>query len=375
MLSYQTNQKPALKSKTLDKSASSKAFDINASLTAEEKLDLYTTMVRIRRFEERSIRSYQQGHIGGFCHTYIGEEAVALGSISVLGPDDQVITAYRDHAHAMAVGMGMNELMAELYGKITGCSKGKGGSMHFFDPKRNFWGGHGIVGGQTPLGAGLAFALKYQGKKAACLCYLGDGAVNQGVFYESLNLASLWDIPVIFIIENNRYSMGTSQARSSAGNPLAKRAEGFAIDWCEVHEGNDIYAVRQATYEALQRAYKHSRPTVMEIHTYRYRGHSMSDPDQTYRTKDEIKDYQAHHDPISLFEKRLLDEGVLDEAIIKGIDKAAREEAESSAKFAEESDFPTSDEIQKDVLWEEDNPDQKISKGVMFFNKVNPANL
>ena len=180
-------------------------------LTPDERVNLYEQMVRIRRFEERSLRAYQQGHIGGFLHLYIGQEAVAVGSVSAMGDDDHVITAYRDHGHALAVGMNMDECMAELYGKKTGCSKGKGGSMHFFAPDKNFWGGHGIVGGQTPLGLGIAYALKFNKKTGACLCFMGDGATNQGPFYESLNLASLWNLPVVYIIENNGYSMGTSK--------------------------------------------------------------------------------------------------------------------------------------------------------------------
>ena len=197
---------------------------INAQLSKEDKVALYDQMVRIRRFEERSLRAYQQGHIGGFLHLYIGQEAVAVGAVSVMSENDHVITAYRDHGHALAVGMNMDECMAELFGKKTGCSKGKGGSMHFFAPDKNFWGGHGIVGGQTPLGLGMAYALKYQKVKGACLCFMGDGATNQGAFYESLNLASLWDLPIIYIIENNGYSMGTSESRHSAGEPLAKES-------------------------------------------------------------------------------------------------------------------------------------------------------
>lgn len=343
-----------------------KKKDINDNLSDEEKIHLYTEMVRIRRFEERCVRSYQQGHIGGFCHTYIGEEAIAVGSISVLGPDDQIVSAYRIHGHAIAVGMPMNALMAELYGKETGCSQGKGGSMHFLDATRNFLGGHGIVGAQTPLGAGVAFALKYQKKKAACLCYLGDGAVNQGVYYESLNLASLWDLPVIYVIENNRYSMGTSQERSSAGKPLAKRAEGFAIEWDEA-QGNDLYDIRTKTTEALKRAYKSHRPSVLEIHTYRYRGHSMSDPDQTYRNKEEIENYKKAQDPIARYQAILEKEGILDEKIRKAIDKAAREEVEASVQFADESPYPPPEAIQTHIFWEEDNLEHKNSQGTLLF--------
>jgi pyruvate dehydrogenase E1 component alpha subunit len=319
---------------------------INAALSAERKIELYTQMVRIRRFEERSIRCYQQGKIGGFCHTYIGQEAVAVGSISVLDDKDQIITAYRDHGHALAVGMSMNELMAEMFGKFTGCSKGKGGSMHFFAPEKGFWGGHGIVGGQTPLGAGLAFAMKYQEIKGCCLCYLGDGAVNQGAFHEALNLAALWKLPVIYIIENNFYSMGTSQPRSSAGNPLAKRALGYDMDY-DVVDGNDIYLVREKTGEAVKRAKEESLPTILEFKTYRYRGHSMSDP-ETYRTKEEVEE-KKKTDPIQIFERYLLDEGVLDEGKVQEIDEAAKKDAADSNVFAEESPFPPAEELFTDV--------------------------
>ena len=203
---------------------------INQQLGKETRIDLFRTMMRIRRFEERSLRAYQAKKIGGFLHLYIGQEAVAVGCCSLMGKNDHVITAYRDHGHAIAVGMGVNELMAELYGKATGCSKGKGGSMHYFAPDRNFWGGHGIVGGQIPLGTGLAYALKYKGLKGAAMAFMGDGAVNQGAVHEAYNLAALWQLPVVFVIENNGYSMGTSQERSSAGD-LAKRAEGYNMAW------------------------------------------------------------------------------------------------------------------------------------------------
>ena len=340
---------------------------INATLPADRKVHLLRDMIRIRRFEERCIRSYQQGKIGGFCHTYIGEESVAVGTISVLGPDDHIISAYRIHGHAIAVGMPMNSLMAEMYGRIDGCSQGKGGSMHFLDPKLHFWGGHGIVGGQTPLGAGIAFALKYQKKRGACLCYLGDGAVNQGPFYESLNLASLWNLPVIYIIENNQFSMGTSLERSSAGRPLAKRAEGFAIDWAEVN-GQDLYEVRSATSKALERAYESQRPTVLEIHTYRYRGHSMSDPDQTYRTKQDIENYREKYDCIQMYQDQLVKEKVIKQEQIDEMDAHARQEAEDSATFADASPYPTADDIVKHVYFETDAPNERTTQGTLFFN-------
>ena len=338
----------------------------NASLSAEEKIDLYENMVRIRRFEERSLRSYQQGHIGGFLHLYIGQEAVAVGAVSMLGEDDHVITAYRDHGHALAVGMDFDECMAELYGKKTGCSKGKGGSMHFFAPDKNYWGGHGIVGGQTPLGLGIAFALKYNGKKGSCLCFMGDGATNQGPFYESLNLASLWNLPVVYIVENNGYSMGTAESRHSAGDPLARRGEAFDIDW-SVSDGHDIYEVRQTISDALHRAHEDSRPSVLEIMTYRYRGHSVADPDQTYRSKEEIEEYKSNKDPLNLFKDQLLAEGNISEDQIKSIDKKAKGDAEASAEFADASPYPESEELMDDIYWETDNPKEKASLGTMFF--------
>lgn len=340
--------------------------EANKLLTNEEKLSLYEQMIRIRRFEERSLRSYQQGHIGGFLHLYIGQEAVAVGSVSMLGDDDHIITAYRDHGHALAVGMEFDECMAELYGKKTGCSKGKGGSMHFFAPDKNYWGGHGIVGGQTPLGLGIAYALKYNKKKGACLCFMGDGATNQGPFYESLNLASLWNLPVIYIIENNGYSMGTAESRHSAGDPLAKRAEPFDISW-SVSSGHDLFEVRQTISDALKSAHENSRPSVLEIVTYRYRGHSVADPDQTYRSKEEIEEYKTNKDPINLLKEKLLKEGSVTDKELKEIDIKAKGDADASAEFADASPYPDTSELMDDIYWETDNPDDKTSEGVMFF--------
>ena len=340
---------------------------INEGIDNKTRLDYYREMVRIRRFEERSLRAYQQGNIGGFLHLYIGQEAVAVGCVSVMKEDDHIITAYRDHGHGLAVGMSMNECMAELYGKHTGCSKGKGGSMHYFAPDKNYWGGHGIVGGQTPLGAGIAFALKYKKLKGACLCFMGDGATNQGPWYESLNLASLWDLPVVFIIENNGYSMGTALGRHSIGTPLARRAEGYDIDWSTCY-GHDVYEVRHNVGAALERAHESSRPTVLEIMTYRYRGHSVADADDTYRTKQDIQDYKNTKDPIILFHDHLIEEGIADADTLKQINAEAKEEAEQSAKFAEQSPFPPESDIQADVYWETDNPDERTSEGTLFFN-------
>jgi pyruvate dehydrogenase E1 component alpha subunit len=347
-------------------SAASRAA-INARLTTPERLELYRTMVRIRRFEERCLRAYQQGRIGGFLHLYIGQEAVAVGCCSVMQKEDHVITAYRDHGHAIAVGMNLNELMAELYGKATGCSKGKGGSMHFFDPSRNYWGGHGIVGGQVPLGTGIAYALKYRDVKGACLTFLGDGAVNQGAVHEAYNLAALWSLPVVFVIENNGYSMGTSQRRSSAGPGLAKRAEGYGMAW-DLCNGHDLYEVREKTDKMLQLAREKSQPAVLEVMTYRYRGHSVADPDSTYRTKEEIENYRRTKDPLTLIRETLTAEGVLTEALATETDAAARAEADRAAEFAEASPYPTPGDILQDIYWEEDHPAQKQSRGRMVFD-------
>jgi pyruvate dehydrogenase E1 component alpha subunit len=341
---------------------------VNAKLGADELIKFYRDMVRIRRFEERCLRAYQQGKIGGFLHLYIGQESIAVACASVMNKDDHIITAYRDHGHALAVGMGMNECMAENFGKVTGCSQGKGGSMHYFDPSRNFWGGHGIVGGQIPLGTGLAFALKYKGRKGAAMAFMGDGAVNQGAVHEAYNLAALWNLPVIFVVENNGYSMGTSQARSSAAPSLAQRAEAYGMNWEISENGHDVLEVRDKFARLLKLAHDESKPSVLEIRTYRYRGHSVADPDTTYREKKEIEEYKANKDPIMTYERQLLAEGVLNEALIKQIDEAARAEAETSAQFAEQSPFPTVEDIKKHVYWEADNPADRKSVGSLFFD-------
>ena len=358
-------------SASIGKVSKSKNFStapINKALSREDKIDLYRTIVGIRRFEERSLRAYNQGKIGGFLHLYIGQEAVAAGIVSLMEKDDHIITAYRDHGHALAVGMSMNECMAEMYGKHTGCSKGKGGSMHFFAPDKNYWGGHGIVAGQTPLGAGLAFALKYKGLKGCALTFLGDGAVNQGSFMETLNLASLWDIPVVFVIENNGYSMGTSLKRSSAAENLAHRAEGFDMEW-EVCDGHDVYEVREVANRAMTRAREKHKPFLLEIRTYRYRGHSVADANQEkYRTKEEIEEYKRTKDPVNVIKQQLLDDGTLTEDEAKRIDQEKKDEAEASAKFAEDSPVAPQSEIQTDVYWEVDNDTEGKLKGTYFFN-------
>ena len=342
---------------------------INQSLTAEQKIGLYALMVRIRRFEQVALANYQKpGRMGGFLHLYIGQESVAVGTLSLCGENDHNITAYRCHAHALASGMNMKECMAELYGKQTGCSKGKGGSMHFFAPDKNYWGGHGIVAGQTPLGLGLAYGVKYLGKEGCCLTYLGDGAVNQGAFHESLNIASLFEIPVIYVIENNGYSMGTSQKRSSAySGCLAQRAEAYDIEW-DVINGSDIYEVRAKTHIAMERARKQNKPTVLEIETYRYYGHSVEDANATkYRTPEEIEDYKKNHDPLAVFRRKLTEEGILTDAIHDEITKAANVETAEAVKFAEDSPPPSIADISTDVYWETDNNTDASKIGHHFF--------
>ncbi len=364
-MTKKTSQAASKRAKT--KTAGGAKKSTASSLSRDEKIKLYRDMVRIRRFEERSLHAYQQGKIGGFLHLYIGQEAIAVATASLMKENDHIITAYRDHGQALSVGMTMNECMAELYGKFTGCSKGKGGSMHFFAPEKRYWGGHGIVGGQTPLGAGIAFALKYKKVEGCCLCLLGDGAVNQGAYHESLNLAALWNLPVIYVIENNRYSMGTSQKRSSAGAPLARRAEGYDMEW-EVIDGSSVYEIRDKLAPFMDRAREEQIPAVVEIQTYRYRGHSVADANhEKYRSKKEIENYKKNHDPIMLFQRTLQKEGILKEAAIEEIDREAKKEAADSAKFADESPLPPEEEIFTDVYWEVDHKTGR-NHGRLFFN-------
>ncbi|MCH7228558.1 pyruvate dehydrogenase (acetyl-transferring) E1 component subunit alpha [Haloferula sp. A504] len=342
---------------------------VNQSLSADDKIHLFREMTRIRRFEQASLKMYNKGVMGGFLHLYIGQESVAVGTVSLRGKNDHFITAYRDHGHALALGMSMNECMAELYGKATGCSKGKGGSMHYFAPDKGFWGGHGIVGGQTPLGLGLAYGLKYKELEGCAMCYLGDGAVNQGAYHESLNLAALFELPIVYVIENNGYSMGTSQKRSSSFRGcLAQRAEGYDMEW-DLVDGSDLYQVRAKANIAMERARKESKPSIIEIATYRYYGHSVADANaKKYRTPAEIEKYKKNHDPIRLWEQRLLDEGVLTEEKSKEIDNAAKEEAAASIEFAEKSDPPTVEAIMDDVYWESDHNTEASKIGRHFFN-------
>ncbi len=337
---------------------------INRTLSPEQKIAALREMLRIRRFEQASLKCYNQGKMGGFLHLYIGQESVAVAAASLMNGNDEMITAYRDHGHALAVGMGMEECMAELLGKATGCSKGKGGSMHFFAPDKHYWGGHGIVGGQVPLGLGLAFALKYKNISGCALSFLGDGAINQGPVSESLNLASLFELPLVIIIENNGYSMGTSLARSSSiKNYLAERAEGFGMAW-DTANGSNFYELRAKLHTAMERARKESKPLLLEVATYRYYGHSVADANaKKYRSAEEIENYKANHDPITLWQQQLLKEKVVTEASIEELDEAAKQEAAASVAFAEASPWPEPQSIFEDVYSE-------IGQGTYFFSDL-----
>lgn len=314
-------------------------------------LKWFESMLLMRKFEEKTGQLYGQQKIRGFCHLYIGQEAVVAGAISAMGPDDSMITAYRDHAHALALGVSANSIMAEMYGKITGCSKGKGGSMHIFSKEHNFYGGHGIVGGQIPLGAGIAFAEKYKGTKNVNVCYMGDGAVRQGALNESFNMAMLWKLPVIFVCENNGYAMGTSVERTTNMTDIYKIGLGFDMP-CAPVDGMDPVAVHNAMDEAIQRARNGEGPTFLEMRTYRYRGHSMSDPAK-YRTKDELEEYKAK-DPIEQVREVILKEKYADEAWITEIEEKVKATVEESVKFAEESAWPDPSELYKDVYVQND---------------------
>ncbi|UPT65057.1 MAG: pyruvate dehydrogenase (acetyl-transferring) E1 component subunit alpha [Hyphomonadaceae bacterium JAD_PAG50586_4] len=310
-------------------------------------LQYYKDMMLIRRFEERAGQLYGMGLIGGFCHLYIGQEAVVVGMQAALKDGDQVITAYRDHGHMLAAGMEANGVMAELTGRRDGYSKGKGGSMHMFSIEKAFYGGHGIVGAQVSLGTGLAFANKYRKDGKVCLTYFGDGAANQGQVYESFNMAALWKLPVIYIVENNQYAMGTAITRSSSETHLYKRGVSFNIPGEEV-DGMDVVAVRQAGKRAVERARAGEGPYLLEMKTYRYRGHSMSDPAK-YRTKEEVDDIKAKSDPIELVKKMLIDGGHADEAQLKEIDREIRGVVSESATFAQESPEPDPSELMTDI--------------------------
>jgi len=304
-------------------------------------------MVLGRRFEEKCAEVYRMGNIGGFCHLYIGQEAIAVGSMMALKPEDMVITAYRDHVQAMVKGMTPESVMAELYGKEGGCVKGKGGSMHMFSKEHEFYGGHGIVGGQIGVGTGMAYAAKYKGTGQVTLCFFGEAAVNQGMFHESLNMAQLWKLPCIYICENNQYGMGTSQKRAMSISSIAKKGDGYGIA-NEFVDGMDVMAVRDATLRAIERARKDGSPTLLEVRAYRFMGHSMSDPGN-YRTRDEILKYQER-DPIILFKDSLKEAKVLTEKEFEAIEQEAIEATDRAIKFAEESPLPQESELFTDVF-------------------------
>ena len=310
---------------------------------------LLREMLLIRRFEERAAEAYALGKIGGFCHLYIGQEAVAVGALATLRPDDYVISSYREHGQALVRGIPPGAVMAELFGKATGCSKGKGGSMHLFDASRRFMGGHAIVGGHIPLATGIGFAIKYQGGEQVCLCFFGEAAVNIGAFHEALNMASVWKLPVVFLCENNRYGMGTAFERVAAVTDVVEHACSYDMA-AELVNGMDVLEVYRATERAVRRARSGGHPTLLEVRTYRFMGHSMSDPlHGVYRTKDEVEE-QKKRDPISQLALKLKDEGVLDQAGLDELDAAMRAEVEAAVQFAEQSPDPDSAELTTHVL-------------------------
>lgn len=316
--------------------------------TIEELKKFYRDMLLIRRFEEKAGQLYGMGLIGGFCHLYIGQEAVVTGIFSVQIPQDTVVTSYRDHAHMLACGMDAKGIMAELTGRIDGYSRGKGGSMHMFSLEKNFFGGHGIVGAGTAIGAGLGFAHKYKDDGGVAIAYMGDGASNQGQVAECYNMAALWSLPVLFVIENNQYGMGTSVKRSSAGQ-LYRRGEGYGIPGEQV-DGMDVFAVQAAARQALDYIRGGNGPYILEVMTYRYRGHSMSDPAK-YRTKEEVESMKQDRDPITQVKDLLQSKGI-DESVIKEIDKEIKEIVNESAEFAQNSPLPEEFELWTDVLVE-----------------------
>ena len=316
----------------------------------KELTELYSEMLLIRRFEEKAGQLYGMGQIAGFCHLYIGQEAVVIGMRAAMQDGDQMITSYRDHGHMLACGMTPRGVMAELTGRIGGYSRGKGGSMHMFSVDKKFYGGHGIVGAQVPIGAGLGFANKYLDNGAVSVAFFGDGAANQGQVYETFNMAELWDLPVVFVIENNQYAMGTSVERSSAETELYKRGISFGIEGVQV-DGMNVLAVRDAGAKALKHARSGKGPMILEMKTYRYRGHSMSDPAK-YRTRDEVKEVRGERDPIDTVKDRLIEEGWADLDSLKEVDKEIKAIVADSAEFAQTSPEPDPSELYTDVLLE-----------------------
>lgn len=316
----------------------------------DELLKYYRDMLLIRRFEEKAGQLYGMGQIAGFCHLYIGQEAVVVGARAGMIEGDQMITGYRDHGHMLACGMESRGVMAELTGRSGGYSRGKGGSMHMFSTEKHFYGGHGIVGAQVPIGAGLALANKYTGNGNVSLAFFGDGASNQGQVYEAFNMAKLWDLPVVFVIENNQYAMGTSVQRSSAETELYKRGSSFEIEGLQV-DGMNVLEVRDAARKAIKHARDGKGPMILEMKTYRYRGHSMSDPAK-YRSRDEVTKTRSERDPIDMAKNRLLAEKWADEDSLKAIDKEIKAIVADSAEFAQTSPEPDPSELYTDVLLE-----------------------
>ena len=310
----------------------------------------YKDMLLIRRFEEKAGQMYGMGLIGGFCHLYIGQEAVVVGMQAALEPRDTVITTYRDHGHMLACGMEPRGVMAELMGRRGGYSKGKGGSMHMFSKEKNFYGGHGIVGANVPLGTGIAFAHRYRGDDGVCLTYFGDGALNQGQVSEAFNMAALWKLPVVYVIENNRYGMGTSVERASASTDLYKRGQAFGIPGEQV-DGMDVVAVKAAGEKAIKYVRGGKGPTILEMQTYRYRGHSMSDPAK-YRSKEEVQMMRTEKDPIETLRKVIIAQNLADEADLKAIDKAVKAAVTEATEFAQNSPEPDPAELYTDVYLE-----------------------
>ncbi|HET6795530.1 MAG TPA: pyruvate dehydrogenase (acetyl-transferring) E1 component subunit alpha [Gemmatimonadales bacterium] len=301
-------------------------------------------MMLIRRFEEKAGEAYSLGKIGGFCHLYIGQEAVAVGSLAALGPEDYITCSYREHGHALARGISARAVMAELFGKAAGCSGGKGGSMHLFDVSLGFLGGHGIVGAHIPIATGMAFAAKYRNTEQVSVCYFGEAAVNNGAFHEALNMAALWKLPAIYLCENNRYGMGTALERASALYDISERACSYDMA-NEVVDGQDVLIMHAAMDRAVQRARQEKLPTLLEVRTYRFMGHSMSDPIHGhYRTREEVED-QRKRDPISVWSQRLIAEGLIDEAAVRAMDKEVMVEVEDAYQFADEAPDPEPDQL------------------------------
>ena len=316
--------------------------------TKDELLSLYKDMLLIRRFEEKAGQLYGMGQIAGFCHLYIGQEAVVVGTRASMIDGDQMITGYRDHGHMLACGMESRGVMAELTGRAGGYSRGKGGSMHMFSTEKHFYGGHGIVGAQVPIGAGLALSNKYKGNGNVSLAFFGDGASNQGQVYEAFNMAKLWSLPVVFVIENNQYAMGTSVIRSSAETELHKRGSSFEIKGIQV-DGMNVLEVRDAAKKAIKHARDGKGPMILEMKTYRYRGHSMSDPAK-YRTRDEVTKTRSERDPIDMVKNRLIEEEWTTDDALKSIDKEIKLIVADAAEFAQTSPEPDASELYTDVL-------------------------